>query len=102
VSEPEEPTDDPSSIEAYLNLIQHQFGIAERELKDGERLRVFISTPEARVEALRLEGAAPDLLVVHGARTTIIAAVGSAQVFIDRVPEPPEEARRYLGFRISD
>ena len=94
-----------SPVAAYLNLIQHQLLVAEQEREEGEHLRVFISTPEGRVEALRLDGAEPELLVVHGiwngARTTIIVTVGSAQVSIDRVSQPPQETPRYLGFRVS-
>jgi hypothetical protein len=106
VSEPEVEAAAPSFAANYLKLIEQQVREAERELEEGELLRVVVSTPAGRVQAFQLEGAEPALLVVHGVRdgqrTTLITAIDAAQVQIERVPLPPEATPRYIGFRAEN
>lgn len=70
MSQPEGPVAVASAAANYVSLIEQLFHAAERELSKGEHLRVVVCTPEGRVEASQLEGADPNLLVVHGVRSS--------------------------------
>jgi hypothetical protein len=106
VSEPDDRGDEASSVERYVRLVRQQIQAAKTELREGEVLRVFVCTPEGRLEAAQLEGAPPNWLIIHGARggrlSTVIAPMESVQIAIARIPRPPDEKPRPFGFRVSD
>ena len=95
-----------SAAAGYLSVIRHELREAENALREGERLRVLVYTPEVLIEAVQLDCLDPEVLVVHGVRegrrTTLIAPIDSAQIVIEALPFAREQKPREIGFRVQE
>ncbi len=94
----------PVRLDTFPEFVHQHEVAAQEELGPHEFFRVVVWTTEGRIKAIQIEGERPDWLIVHGVRrvrwVTVIAAIESVQISIERDPRALMEKPRYLGFRI--